>query len=46
MALMSYGYWVAFTTAGNKVCDEMNGLWQFFLLIGGVIFLITAIIMF
>ena len=44
LALIGYGYWGAFTAAGNKVYDEMDGYYPFFMLIGGVILLITWLI--
>jgi hypothetical protein len=49
IALIGYGYWGAFTEPGNRVYDEMDAFFPFFLLIGGVvlfiIFLILVIIM-
>jgi heme/copper-type cytochrome/quinol oxidase subunit 2 len=45
IALMIYGYWGAFTPSGNKVYDEMDGYFPFFLLIGGVILFIVFLIL-
>ncbi|MEO6539432.1 MAG: hypothetical protein ABIN74_00520 [Ferruginibacter sp.] len=42
---MIYGYWGAFTTAGNKVYDEMDGYYPFFMLIGGVVLLVIFLIL-
>lgn len=44
-ALMAYGYWGAFTTPGNKVYDEMDAFYPFFMLIGGVVLLIIFLIL-
>jgi hypothetical protein len=44
LILIGYGYWGAFTSAGNKVYDEMDAYYPFFMLIGGVILLITWLI--
>lgn len=46
IGLMIYGYWGAFTKAGSKVYDEMDAFLPFFLLIGGVILFITALVLF
>jgi hypothetical protein len=49
LALTAYGYWGAFTQSGNKVYDEMDGYYPFFMMIAGlvllVVFLILVIIM-
>jgi len=45
LALMIYGYWGAFTTGGNKVYDEMDGFYPFFMLLGGVILFITFLVL-
>ncbi|MGC4100772.1 hypothetical protein [Ferruginibacter sp.] len=46
VVLMGYGYWGAFTAAGNKVYDEMDGNYPFFILLGGFILLLIALGMF
>jgi hypothetical protein len=46
LALMIYGYWGAFTTAGNKVYDEMDGYYPFFMLIGGAVLFIVFLVLF
>ena len=43
-AAIIYGYWGAFTNAGNKVYDEMDAMFPFFILFFGVILLITFLI--
>ncbi|MEO6541526.1 MAG: hypothetical protein ABIN74_11060 [Ferruginibacter sp.] len=45
LALMIYGYWGAFTTAGNKVYDEMDGYYPFFMLLGGVVLFIVFFVL-
>ncbi|MEP7237263.1 MAG: hypothetical protein ABI685_05350 [Ferruginibacter sp.] len=45
VALMGYGYWGAFTTSGNKVYDEMDGYFPFFILIGGLILFVVFLIL-
>lgn len=45
LALTGYGYWGAFTTAGNKVYDEMDGFYPFFIMIAGVVLLVVFLIM-
>jgi hypothetical protein len=45
LALMIYGYWGAFTNSGNKVYDEMDGFFPFFLMIGGVVLFIVFLIL-
>lgn len=45
IALIGYGYWGAFTAGGNKVYDEMDGFYPFFMLIGGVVLLIIFLIL-
>jgi hypothetical protein len=44
-ALMIYGYWGAFTQSGNKVYDEMDAYFPFFLLLGGVVLFIVFLIL-
>jgi len=44
LALIAYGYWGAFTSAGNKVYDEMDGYYPFFMLLVGALMLITTVI--
>jgi TRAP-type C4-dicarboxylate transport system permease small subunit len=44
-ALIIYGYWGAFTSSGNKVYDEMDAYFPFFLLIGGVVLFIIFLIL-
>jgi heme/copper-type cytochrome/quinol oxidase subunit 2 len=44
LALTGYGYWGAFTDAGNKVYDEMDAYYPFFMLAGGVILFIIWLI--
>jgi heme/copper-type cytochrome/quinol oxidase subunit 2 len=44
LTLAGYGYWGAFTSAGNKVYDEMDAYYPFFMLIGGVILFILWLI--
>ena len=46
IGLMAYGYWGAFTEAGSRVYDEMDGFTPFFMLIGGGILALTAVVMF
>jgi heme/copper-type cytochrome/quinol oxidase subunit 2 len=46
VALMMYGYWGAFTQSGNKVYDEMDAYFPFFLLIGGVVLFIISLVLF
>ncbi len=41
IALICYGYWGAFTSSGNKVYDEMDAYFPFFLMIAGVVLLIV-----
>ena len=43
--LIAYGYWGAFTQPGNKVYDEMDAYFPFFLLLFGVILFITVLIL-
>lgn len=45
IALISYGYWGAFTEGGNKMYDEMDAYYPFFMLIFGGMLLITSIIL-
>ena len=40
-----YGYWGAFTEAGNKVYDEMDAMLPFFVLIFGVILLLLFLVL-
>lgn len=41
LALIIYVYWGAFTNAGNKVYDEMDGFFPFFLIMGGVVLFVV-----
>lgn len=43
-AAISYGYWGAFTASGNKVYDEMDAMFPFFVLVFGVILLCCFLI--
>ena len=45
VACMVYGYWGAFTEAGNKNYDEMNGMIPFIILVAGSILFIVAIVL-
>jgi uncharacterized membrane protein len=45
IAMVVYGYWGAFTKAGNRVYDEMDGLLPFFVLIVGLILLIVVLVL-
>ena len=45
LAFIGYGYWGAFTAAGNKVYDEMDGYFPFFIMLGGGILLIVFFIL-
>ena len=45
LALMSYGYWGAFTGSGNKVYDEMDAYFPFFLLVAGAVLLIVFLVL-
>ncbi len=45
IVLITYGYWGAFTKSGNKVYDEMDALFPFFVLIFGVILLIVFLVL-
>ena len=44
LILIGYGYWGAFTNAGNKVYDEMDGYYPFFILLAGMLMLVTTFI--
>jgi heme/copper-type cytochrome/quinol oxidase subunit 2 len=44
LALAGYGYWGAFTAGGNKVYDELDAYYPFFMLITGVVLLITWLV--
>jgi heme/copper-type cytochrome/quinol oxidase subunit 2 len=46
IALIMYGYWGAFTKSGNKVYDEMDAYFPFFLLIAGVVLFIIFLVLF
>jgi hypothetical protein len=39
-----YGYWGAFTASGNKVYDEMDAMFPFFIMIVGVVVLCSFLI--
>ncbi|MEP7164284.1 MAG: hypothetical protein ABI741_06300 [Ferruginibacter sp.] len=43
--LIGYGYWGAFTRSGNKVYDEMDAYFPFFMLIGGLILFLSFLIL-
>ncbi len=43
--LIGYGYWGAFSESGNKVYDEMNGLFPFYMLILGTILFIVFLLL-
>ena len=45
VALITYGYWGAFTHSGNKVYDEMDAYLPFFILIFGVILFVVFILL-
>jgi tellurite resistance protein TehA-like permease len=45
IAFVTYGYWGAFTDSGNRVYDEMDAMFPFFLLIFGVILLFVFLIL-
>ncbi len=45
IASVSYGYWGAFTRSGNKVYDEMDAFFPFFILVAGVILLLAFFIL-
>ena len=45
IASIAYGYWGAFTQSGNKVYDEMDAFFPFFILIAGVILLIAFVVL-
>jgi hypothetical protein len=44
LAAIGYGYWGAFTRAGSKVYDEMDGFIPFFIMIGGLILFVTLLV--
>ena len=46
IALIIYGYWGAFTKSGNKVYDEMDAYFPFFLLVGGSVLFIISLVLF
>jgi len=46
ITLMIYGYWGAFTKSGNKVYDEMDAYFPFFLLVGGGVLFIISLVLF
>ena len=39
-----YGYWGAFTASGNKVYDEMDAMFPFFIMVLGVVGLCILLI--
>lgn len=45
IALITYGYWGAFTQSGNKVYDEMDAYLPFYILIFGVILFVVFILL-
>jgi uncharacterized membrane protein YedE/YeeE len=45
VAAIVYGYWGAFTSSGNKVYDEMDAFYPFFILIAGIILLIVFFVL-
>ncbi|MES2848998.1 MAG: hypothetical protein V4685_08080 [Bacteroidota bacterium] len=45
IALICYGYWGAFTSSGNKVYDEMDGVIPFGIMLLGCLLLIIVIVM-
>ena len=45
LALTGYGYWGAFTNNGNKVYDEMDAFYPFFIMIAGLILFVVFLIM-
>ena len=45
IVLICYGYWGAFTRGGNKVYDEMDAYYPFFMLIAGLILLVVFLVM-
>jgi heme/copper-type cytochrome/quinol oxidase subunit 2 len=46
IAFIVYGYWGAFTASGNKMYDEMDAYYPFFMLLFGVLVLMVCLIMF
>ena len=45
IALITFGYWGAFTRSGNKVYDEMDGFIPFFMLIAGIVLFLAFLIL-
>ncbi|MEO7046371.1 MAG: hypothetical protein ABI091_13760 [Ferruginibacter sp.] len=45
LALIIFGYWGAFTNQGNKVYDEMDAYYPFFMLLMGIFLLIVFFIL-
>ncbi|HMK03755.1 MAG TPA: hypothetical protein VK489_06170 [Ferruginibacter sp.] len=45
LASTGYGYWGAFTKSGNKVYDEMDGFYPFFIMIAGLVLLLVFLVM-
>ncbi len=45
LTLTAYGYWGAFTRSGNKVYDEMDAYYPFFMMITGLILLVVFLIL-